>query len=106
MPAIQRMAKKKKQTKQQRTKQIVEAGKSTRWVKGDPRAVEAGRKGGRRLPKLKDLMDAILGGEDGQAPEDTPMGEIVKALVKEVKNQNLGAQRVAAAKEVLDRAFG
>lgn len=78
----------------------------TRFKKGDPRTIEIARKGGRRLPKLKDLMDALLGGAEGETLEETPIGQIVQALVKEVKNQKLGAQRVAAAKEVLDRAFG
>lgn len=87
-------------------KPFLEAAKKVRWTKGDPRAVAAGKKGQKRLPKLRELMEAILGGDEGTPPDKTPMAEIVRALVKEVKNPKLGAQRVAAAKEVLDRAFG
>lgn len=85
---------------------INEINKATRWVKGDPRAVEAGKLRQKKLPKLQELMDALLGG-DGDIPiTETPIAKIVKALIKETENTKLGAQRVAAAKEVLDRAFG
>lgn len=83
-----------------------EAAKKYRWKKGDPRASEAGKKSAKKLPALRALMTALLGGEDGTPPEQTPMAEIVRALIKETKNTKIGAQRVAAAKEVLDRAFG
>ena len=101
------MAKKPRSEKQKRNDQkFLEAAKKVRWVKGDPRAVAAGKKGGKRLPKLKALMEALLGAEEGTDPENTPLAKIITSLIKETGNQKIGAQRVAAAKELLDRTFG
>lgn len=60
----------------------------------------------KKLPRLKALMEALLGGEENGDPAKTPIAEIVTALVTETKNQKLGAQRVQAAKELLERAYG
>lgn len=77
-------------------------GKQHGFKKGDPRI---NRKGApKKLPKLKALMDALLGGNEDDV-EDTPMAEIVRSLIEETKKKT-NPLRVAAAKEILDRAYG
>jgi hypothetical protein len=59
----------------------------------------------KKLPRLKALMDAMLGGS-GEDITKTPIAKVVEALIAETKNKSLGAQRTQAAKELLERAFG
>jgi hypothetical protein len=78
--------------------------KKTAFKKGDPRI---NRKGApKRVIKLRLLMQELLGRSQGQSIADSPMAEIVKALIEETKNNRPGNQRVAAAKELLDRVYG
>ena len=74
------------------------------FKKGDPRI---NRKGApKKLPKLRALMRELLGHEEGTDISESPIGKIVQAMVDEVTKKTPGANRVGAAKEILDRVYG
>lgn len=70
------------------------------FKKGDPRINRTGLQ--KRTPKLKALMDLLLGSDDDNI-EKSEVALIIKELIKEAKN---GRNKVAAAKEILDRIYG
>jgi hypothetical protein len=85
--------------------------------KGNPDIVKYGFKKGKdwkgnakgapkKLPRLKALMDAMLGGGEETDITKTPIAKVVQALIDETTNKSLGAQRTQAAREILERAFG
>lgn len=71
-----------------------------------PKGVSGNPKGGpKKLPLLKDLMAALLGTNKEDLTQ-APIAKIVDALIDETRNKKRGNQRVAAAKEIIERAFG
>ena len=73
------------------------------FKKGDPRI---NRKGApKKMPAMKLLMEALLGSVDGDITKSR-IADVVESLIDETKNRRLGSQRVMAAKELLERAYG
>lgn len=79
-------------------------GKMYGFKKGDPRINRKGRP--KVMPAMRALMDALLAPEDGEDITTSKIAEVVKTLMDELNNKKLGNQRVAAAKELLDRVYG
>lgn len=73
------------------------------FVKGDPRINRKGRP--KQAPKLKALMDAILGLKEGEEIEGSKIAQVIQGLFEEATSAKKGA-RTNAARELLDRMYG
>jgi hypothetical protein len=73
------------------------------FKKGDPNINRKGRP--KQLPVLKMLMAELLGHTDEGNMSDSEIAEVVKALIRTAKSTSNPGQ-VAAAKEIMERAFG
>lgn len=71
------------------------------FVKGDPRINYKGRP--KVLPLQKALMQALLGHTKEEDMSKSEIAQVVTALIKEAKT---GMNKVAAAKELMERAWG
>ena len=60
----------------------------------------------KKLPIQKALMEALLGHTEEEDLTKSEAAAIVKALIATAKDKRLGSNSVAAAKELLERAFG
>lgn len=74
-------------------------GKQHGFKKGDPRINRHGAP--KKLPKLKELMEQIVGHTDPSKLEKSELGLVVKAILKRAKKGD-----VRAAELIMDRTFG
>jgi len=73
------------------------------FKKGDPRI---NRKGApKKIPILKALLDELLGVPDGKDLTDSEMAKVIQAMIGTAKAKS-NKNQIAAAKELLERAFG
>lgn len=75
------------------------------FKKGDPRINRNGRP--KILPIQKELMRQLFGYvKEEKDMTKSEIAKVVRALINEAQNKKFGNQRVAAAKEILNRVFG
>lgn len=73
------------------------------FKKGDPRINRSGAN--RKLPVLKELMSRLLGHTNEEDMTQSEIAQIVEAMISTAKNKSNPLQ-MAAAKEIMERAFG
>lgn len=73
------------------------------FVKGDPRINRNGAP--KKLPIQKALMEALLGHTDEEDLTESEAAMIVRALIRQAKDDR-SIKQVQAAQEILNRAFG